>query len=80
MIPITSPKTLGKVLRSHRKSQGLTQIEVGKKINLLQTTISNIEQGKQDTRMETIFKYMTALGLEMHLEPRDKLLKEEALW
>jgi len=80
MIPITSSKTLGKVLRNHRKKLGLTQTEVGKKINLLQTSISNIEQGKKDARMETIFKYMAALGLEMHLEPRIKPQKNKELW
>ena len=32
MLPISSPETLGKVLRRYRKDLGLTQSEAGKKI------------------------------------------------
>jgi len=81
MIPVTSSETLGKVLRRYRKDQGLSQSEAGKKFNLPQKTISNIESGLSGTRLGTIFRYMSALGLELHLEPRDKSVKEdEALW
>ena len=80
MIPITSPDTLGKVLKSYRKELGLTQTEAGKKFNLLQTSISGIESGRPGVRLETVFRYMSALGLEMHLEPRVKAKNDKALW
>lgn len=80
MLPITSPETLGKVLRGYRKDLGLSQSEVGRKFNLTQTTISNIEAGLSGVRLKTVFKYMSALGLEMHMEPRIKPLKDQALW
>ena len=80
MIPITSPDTLGKVLRSYRKRLGLSQIEAGSKFNLPQKTVSNIESGLPGVRLDSIFRYMSALGLEMQLEPRDKPAKDEALW
>ncbi len=80
MIPVTSPENLGKVLRLYRKNQGLTQIEAGSKFNLPQKTVSRIEAGAAAVRLDTLFKYMSALGLEIHLEPRNQLSDDEALW
>ncbi len=80
MIPVTSPENLGKVLKLYRKNQGLTQVEAGSKFNLPQKTVSTIEAGTAGIRLDTVFKYMSALGLEMHLEPRNKPSDDEALW
>ncbi|MCY4153934.1 MAG: helix-turn-helix transcriptional regulator [Gammaproteobacteria bacterium] len=80
MIPVTSPETLGKVLRHYRKNLGLTQVEAGSKFNLPQKTVSRIEAGAVAIRLDTVFKYMAALGLEMHLEPRDKPSADRAPW
>ena len=80
MIPITSPETLGKALRHYRKLQGLSQTEAGSKFNLTQTMVSNLESGVGGVQMSTVFRYMSALGLEMSLSPRTKASDEEALW
>ena len=80
MIPVTSPETLGKVLRLYRKNQGLTQSEAGRKFNLPQKTVSRIEAGAAAVQLDTMFKYMAALGLEIRLEPRDQVSKDMALW
>lgn len=80
MIPITSTETLGKVLRRYRKDRGLTQSEAGKKFNLPQKTVSQIESGLPGVQLGTLFKLMSALELEMHLEPRGKPSEDEALW
>ena len=80
MIPVTSPKTLGKVLRRYRKDLGFTQSEAGKKFNLPQKVVSNIESGREGTHIVTIFRYMSALGLEMHLETRDNSPGGGRLW
>lgn len=80
MIPITSPETLGKVLRHYRKKLGLSQSQAGSRFNLPQKTVSNIESGLSGVRVDTIFRYMSALGLEMQLDLRDKPTVDEALW
>ena len=80
MIPVTSPENLGKVLRLYRKNQGLTQVEAGGKFNLPQKTVSRLEAGVAAVRLDTVFKYMSALGLEMHLEPRNRQSDDGALW
>ena len=79
MIPITSPETLGKVLRRYRKDLGLSQTDAGKKFNLPQKTVSRIESGIASVHLGTLFKYMSALSLELHLEPRDKS-SNKGLW
>ncbi len=79
MIPITSAETLGKVLRRYRKDLSLSQSDAGKKFNLPQKTVSRIESGIATTQLDTLFKYMSALGLEMQLGSRDKT-SEESLW
>lgn len=80
MIPITSPQTLGKVLRKNRKDLGFTQSYAGKKLNLTQKMVSDIESGKDGVHIATIFRYMAALGLEMNLEFRNKSLDESEIW
>jgi HTH-type transcriptional regulator/antitoxin HipB len=80
MIPITSPQTLGKVLRKNRKSLGFTQSYAGGKLNLTQKMVSDIESGKDGVHIATIFRYMAALGLEMQLEFRNKSLNESENW
>ncbi len=80
MIPITSPKILGKVLRKYRLEQNLTQSEAGFKFNLPQKTVSNIEAGLPGVRLSSIFKYMSALGLEMQLDYRNRNTKDSGIW
>jgi HTH-type transcriptional regulator/antitoxin HipB len=80
MIPVTSPQTLGKVLRRYRKNRNLSQSEVGRKFNISQKVVSNIESGRPGIHIVTIFRYMSALGLEMQLETRDKSLNYDMTW
>ncbi len=80
MIPITSPEILGKVLRRHRKELGITQSEAGRKFDLPQKTVSNIEAGRPGIQIGSLFRYMAALGLEMHLQSRGKTPGDKALW
>lgn len=80
MVPITSPQIMGKVLRRYRKDLGFSQSKVGEKFNISQKVVSNIESGRPGVNMVTVFKYMSALGLEMHLEARSKSLNDEAIW
>jgi len=80
MLPITSSETLGKMLRRYRKDLGLTQSDAGKKFNLPQKTVSRIESGIPTVHLGSLFKYMSALSLEMHLEPRERPSEDKALW
>jgi HTH-type transcriptional regulator/antitoxin HipB len=66
---IRSASVLGTLIRQARREQGLTQADLGLKTGLRQATISSIENGEGGT-LDSLFKLLTALKLEMRLEPR----------
>lgn len=62
---ISSPKVLGSVIKRQRRAKKLSQSTVGAAFKLNQTTVSSIEQGVSGTRLETLFRMLAALELEM---------------
>ena len=58
----------------------MTQAAAGRKFCLPQKTVSRMEAGTATMQLDTVFRYMAALGLEMRLEPRNKPSGEKALW
>lgn len=68
---IYSPKSLGNVIKRQRKAKKLTQKEAGSVFKLEQSTISSLEQGASGTRIETIFRMLAALELEMVIRPKN---------
>lgn len=67
---IYSPKALGNALKRQRKGKKLSQQEAGSDFKINQTTISSIEQGAPGTRLETLFRLLAALELEMVIRPK----------
>lgn len=68
---VYSAKSLGIVLKSRRKAKKLTQTTAGATVDLDQTTISSIENGAPGTRLETLFRLLAALELEIVIRPRE---------
>jgi transcriptional regulator with XRE-family HTH domain len=58
---------LGQVLKSRRKQLGLTQRDVAAKVGLLQAQISVIESHDAKATVTTLYKALSALGLELVL-------------
>lgn len=78
---IYSAKSLGSALKRRRKEKKLTQREVGKDFNIDQTTVSSIEQGAKGTRLETLFRILAALELEIVIKPKKIInLKNKENW
>ena len=65
-------KSLGIILRSARKSKGLNQTEAGRLVGIDQTTISKIERGESNARIDTLFRILAALEMELIVRPREK--------
>ena len=65
-----TPAQLGPILRSIRTERGLTQQEAGAKVGLKQSTVSAIESDSGRTSVATLYKLLSALGLELFV--RDK--------
>lgn len=76
-IRVTSPESLGASLRALRKDKGLNQTEAGKPAGVNQATVSSIERGIP-TRVDTLFRLLAALDLELVIQPRDK--PDEDAW
>lgn len=62
---IHTPKQLGQVLKGQRKSQQLTQQEAAKTVGLLPKTISRLELDTKTATVESLFKLLSALQLEL---------------
>lgn len=67
---IISPESLGFALKEQRKKKGLNQTELGIPVGVDQTTVSKVEQGKPGTRLDTLFRLLSALDLELILQPK----------
>lgn len=61
---------LGAALRRRRKHLGLSQAELGQRINLRQATVSALESGEVDTKLTTLLDALAALNLELVVRPR----------
>jgi HTH-type transcriptional regulator/antitoxin HipB len=72
MQKITSSKTLGQILKSARNRKGLTQTQAGNLVGITQAMVSRIEQGASNARIDTLFRLLSALEMEMSLAPREK--------
>ena len=62
---------LGTELRRCRKKMNLTQDDLGGRIGKRQATISSLESEGTGT-LETLFSVLSALDLELVLQPRSK--------
>lgn len=59
-----------------RKKAGLTQVDMARKLGLAQTQVARIENNKNKTSLETVMKYLSALGFTLEIVPIED--KEQA--
>jgi HTH-type transcriptional regulator / antitoxin HipB len=69
---VRTPQQLGPVLQGYRKSQSLTQANVGQAVGLPQSEISRLELDASSASLSRVFKLLAALNLELVVRPRDK--------
>ena len=68
---VTSPQMLPQALRDARIQRKLSQQATASQTGMKQTTVSAFENHPDGTRIETLFKLLSALDLELHLAKRD---------
>jgi HTH-type transcriptional regulator / antitoxin HipB len=71
---------LGQVLKSRRQQLGLTQSEVAAKVGLLQAQVSVIESHDARATVRTLYKALSALGLELVLRDSASAPLKPAEW
>lgn len=69
--PIRSADQLGALIREERLRRNLTQQELAHLTGTGQKTISRIENGNEGATLETVFKLLAVLQLQIRFSPRD---------
>ena len=71
---VATPAQLGQVLKSARTAADLSQVALGQRVNVLQKTVSALENNPAGAQTETVFKILSALNLELVLrrKPTDE--------
>jgi len=64
---ITGTSQLADVLRGLRKARDLTQRELAQRAGLLPKTVSSLETKPKAVQLENLFKYLSALRVEVTL-------------
>lgn len=67
---ITNAKQLSIYLRDVRLAENLSQEKVASRVGIRQDTVSNFELQPGTTKLETFFKILSALNLELEVNPR----------
>lgn len=70
----------GRLVEENRRRQKITQADLAKRVHLTRTSISNIECGRQQVYLHTLYLLSDALGIEAKdLLPNRSSLGEELL-
>lgn len=75
MKQVDSAKILVGTIKERRRDKALSQREVGRLVGVRQATISKLENNPDGTRLETLFRVMSALGIGLYVE--DKFAPEK---
>ncbi len=67
---VHTPQQLGLVLQGQRKSKRMTQKAAGAAVGLLPKTVSALESSPQRAKVDSLFKLLSALELELVLRPK----------
>lgn len=67
---VNTPHDLSLQVREQRKKLKLTQADVSKRVGLQQDTISDFENRSEGTKLDTLFRILSATGLELHIVPK----------
>lgn len=66
-----TPAQLGAAIRSARARRGLTQAEAASSVGLKQKTVSSLENVGARTSVDTLYKMLSSLGLELVIRDKD---------
>jgi len=67
---IHTPTDLAQYYRDQRKKQGLTQVSVADEVSVRQDTVSKFELKPENVRLDTLFRLLSALDMELHVVPK----------
>lgn len=65
-----TPQQLASILRSWRIRRDMTQHDAAAKVGMKQSTVSVVESDASRARVDTLYKLLSALGLELVIRER----------
>lgn len=68
--PVRTTQQLSMILQGCRKQAGITQKQAASKVGMLPKTISSFETNPDNGSIASLFKLLSALDLEMVLQPK----------
>lgn len=77
---IPSPKDLALLITNQRKKLKLSQAEVGKLVGLKQQTISEFEIKPENTQLNTLFRILSALNLDIKVSAKNEVSVTKTRW
>lgn len=74
---IHSSSDLAQFYRDQRKHRKISQTAIAEEIALRQDTVSKFEIKPDNVRLDTLFRLLSALDLEMHLLPKRESMPKD---
>jgi len=68
---VRSASQFGTLIRNERVRRKLSQQELADLTGIGQKTISSVENGNEGAKLDTVFRLLAILGLEISFAPRD---------
>lgn len=72
---VLTNRHLALALKARRKELGLTQLDAASRVGLLPKTISAMESSPERASVESLFKYLSALNMEIYLHRKEETPK-----
>lgn len=69
---VTNTRKLSAYMKDVRETKKLSQSKVASKVGIRQDTVSSFELSPDSTKLETFFKILSALNLELDIKPRNE--------
>jgi y4mF family transcriptional regulator len=72
VVIIRTPQDIGALIRSRRRTLGMSQADLASKLGTSRLWITEIERGKQRASLVLILQALSALGLELSTDDEGK--------
>ena len=69
---VRNNKEFGEAIRIERLKKKMRQVDLARKASVRQALISELENGATKSNIDTVFKVLAALEMDMELAPRRK--------
>ena len=71
-VTVRNSKELGEAIRAERLRRNLRQVDLASLASVRQALISNLENGANSARADSLLKVLAALDMDLALVPRRK--------